>query len=182
MSGGTDVCGPAEVIVREEGPGDAESVRAVVEAAFPTPAEARLVDLLRARRKTTVSLVAEADGRIVGLVLFSPVTIETPGGVVAAGLGLAPVAVHPARQRKGIGRRLIEQGIAACRGMKQPFVVVLGDPSYYQRFGFRPARLWGIANEYQAEDEFMVVELRPGSVPEGGGLAKYTAEFADALG
>lgn len=182
MSGGTDAGGPAEVVIREEGPGDAAGVRAVVEAAFPTPAEARLVDLLRARRKTVVSLVAEADGCIVGLVLFSPVTIDAPSGVVATGLGLAPVAVHPGRQRKGIGRRLIERGLAACRRVNQPFVVVLGDPSYYQRFGFRPARLWGIANEYRAEDEFMVIELRPGGIPAGGGLAKYTAEFAEALG
>ncbi len=110
-------------------------------AAFPTQLEADLVDLLRANGNAVVSLVAHVGARIAGHVLFSPVIVERNGEVVARGLGLAPLAVMPAQQRQGIGAALVRAGIEECRNKGTPFVVVLGGPEYYRRFGFVRQRL-----------------------------------------
>jgi putative acetyltransferase len=161
--------------LRPELPADAPAVHAVHAAAFPTDAEARLVDRLRANGEALVSLVADADGRIAGHVLFSPVTVT---GHDASGAGLAPLAVLPEYQRQGIGADLVRAGLDACRAAGIPFAVVLGDPDYYGRFGFRRAGDYGLLNEYGADAEFMVIELVPGGPPKGG-LVRYGAEFAE---
>jgi putative acetyltransferase len=113
----------------------------------------------------------------VGYVAFSPVRIdeETIAGI---GLGLAPVAVHPDRQGRGIGGRLVREGLAACRRAGYGFVVVLGAPAYYRRFGFDRADLRGLGNEYGADEAFMVLELRDGAIPGRGGVVRYGPEFA----
>jgi putative acetyltransferase len=165
------------VTIRPEREEDRAAVRAVHEAAFPTDVEARLVDALRAGGNALVSLVAEVQGRVVGHVLFSPVSVE-PALPGVAGAGLAPVAVLPAYQRQGIGARLIESGIAACRELGLGFVVVLGDPGYYQRFGFTRAGAFGLGNEYGVDEEFMALELRPGCLSGACGVVRYSAEFA----
>jgi len=166
--------------IRLELPDDIAGIRRVHEAAFPTAGEARLVDLLRERGLAVVSLVAEAAGEIVGHVLFSPVRVEGPQANMAGdapGLGLAPLAVLTNWQSRGIGGRLIRAGLAACRELSAPFVVVLGEPEYYGRFGFVRASPFGLGNEYGADAEFMVLELRPGGLPTGGGLVRYCDEF-----
>jgi putative acetyltransferase len=145
-------------------------------SAFPTDAEARLVDLLRGSGQARVSLVAEVDGTVVGHVVFSPVSV---GGAQSGGLGLAPVAVVPAHQRRGVGSALIGEGLAVCRREGYPFVVLLGHPGYYPRFGFRRASELGLTNEYKADEAFMVLELRPGSLPREGGLVRYGPEFRE---
>jgi putative acetyltransferase len=165
-------------VIRAEQPADAAAVHQVHATAFPTAAEAQLVDLLRAAGKAWISLVAEIDGRIVGQVLFSPVTVDAWVGV-QVGVGLAPVAVLPAYQRQGIGRRLIQAGLAECRRVGRPFVVVLGEPGYYSRFGFQRASARGLTNEYGVDEPFLVLELEPGTLPAGGGLVKYAPEFAE---
>jgi len=165
-------------VIRPEKACDISDIRAVVEAAFETALEADLVDLLRARGKALVSLVAEDEGRIVGHVLFSPVSVASPEGTTV-GAGLAPVAVSPSCQKQGVGSRLIREGLAACRDANCPFVVVLGEPAYYQRFGFRRASDFGISNEYGVDAEFMVIELRDEGLPADGGVAKYAPEFAE---
>jgi putative acetyltransferase len=162
--------------IRSERPTDAAAVHAVHVAAFPTDAEARLVELLRRSGKARVSLVAEVDGQIVGHILFSPVTVN--GQAIAAALGLAPVAVVPAYQRQGIGGELIRAGLRACGEFDCGFVVLLGHPAYYPRFGFQRASQFGLANEYGADEAFMVLELRRGAIPAAGGLVQYGPEFA----
>lgn len=157
-------------------PDDIRAVRAVHVAAFPTSAEADLVDALRASHHATVSLVARVDGAVVGHVLFSPVTIERDGHVIARGVGLAPLAVLPAHQRHGIGAALSRAGLDACRRIGAPFAVVLGEPAYYERFGFTRASDVGIDNEYGVRDEFMVLALAS-ALPTGGGLARYGDKF-----
>ncbi len=164
------------MIVRAERADDCQAVHAVHAAAFPTDAEARLVDRLRSNGKARVSLVADAEGEVVGHILFSPVTVAS-----ATGLGLAPVAVMPAQQRRGIGIALIDAGLEECRALGVPFVVVLGHPGYYRRFGFERADRFGLQNEYGATDAFMVLELIDGGIPESGGLVRYGTEFADSL-
>jgi putative acetyltransferase len=80
--------------------------------------------------------VAEDDGAIVGHILFTPVVVE---GRPALGMGLAPLAVLPGRQRQGIGSQLVRRGLDSLRERGCPFVVVVGHPEYYPRFGFEPA-------------------------------------------
>jgi putative acetyltransferase len=164
--------------IRAEQTGDAAAIYSLHCAAFPTDAEARLVDRLRANDHARMSLVAEADGALVGHVLFSPVSI-VGHPADGSGLGLAPVAVLPTHQRMGVGSNLIREGLAACRQAGYRFIVLLGHPAYYPRFGFQKASLAGLQNEYGADEEFMVLELQPGSLPVVGGLVKYGAEFAE---
>jgi putative acetyltransferase len=166
--------------VRPEQAADADAVRRVHEAAFPTPVEARLVDRLRSGGTALVALVAEEGGEVVGHVLFSPVTVETGNDTTTGGVGLAPVAVLPAYQSRGIGSRLVREGLEACRRAGHPFAVVLGGPDYYRRFGFRRAADFGLGNEYGADEAFMAIELRPGGLPAEGGLVRYSEEFAAA--
>ena len=162
--------------IREEAPGDIESIFRVNEQAFETNAEARLVDLLRERRKAVISLIAEVGGEIVGHILFSPVSIE-PAAENWNALGLAPLAVIPSHQRQGIGGALIEAGLENCRKLGIELVVVLGHPTYYPKFGFTKASAYGLDNEYQADEAFMVIELLPGVLMNFNGLVKYAPEF-----
>ena len=162
------------MVIRPERPGDAEAIHAVHAAAFPGPDEARLVDALRAAGRLSLSLVAEADdGHVIGHVAFSPVSVDG----ASDGLGLAPLAVAPARQRRGVGHLLVTEGLAAAERAGAGFVVVLGDPDYYGRFGFNPAGDWGLSDEYGGGPAFQVLELRPGAVPRGAGLVRYAPEF-----
>ena len=177
--GNEDLFSLPMMTLRPEKPCDLESIRSVHRSAFPTETESRLVDLLRARGKALVSLVAQVDGLVAGHVLFSPVVLEAHAGLLS-GLGLAPLAVLPSHQRRGIGSSLVREGLEACRREQCPFVVVLGNPSYYQRFGFQTAGDAGLSNEYGATEAFMVLELAAGFLPEGGGLVKYAPEFSEA--
>ena len=150
-------------------------------AAFPTSAEADLVDRLRANGRAVISLVVRDADRLVGHVLFSPVTIHelaVGGAAVAHGLGCAPLAVLPAFQRRGIGTALMAAGLERCRLKDTPLVVVLGDPAYYARFGFEPASHYRLESEYNAGDAFQVLVLKPDGLPAQGGLVRYAQEFA----
>ncbi len=118
--------------------------------------------------------MAEENAGIVGHIAFSPVTVN---GLDVAAVGLA-VAVFPERQKQGIGSELIRAGLQACREAGLRIVVVLGEPDFYQRFGFQPARLVGLENEYQVRDEFMVLELEPRSLNGVSGLVRYGDEFS----
>lgn len=166
------------VVIRFEGPQDVADVRHVHETAFPTAAEADLVDRLRAAGKARVSLVAEAEGRIVGHVVFSPVTFDPPLDVIAFALG--PMAVLPGYERHAVGRRLVQNGLAECNALDACMVVVLGDHGYYGRFGFERASRHDLRSKFGAEESFMVFLLDAGAHPPPGTLVKYAPEF-DAL-
>ncbi len=164
------------VKIRPEQPGDYAAVRQVLEAAFPTAAEADLVERLRAAGKAAVSLVAQEGNSIIGHVLFSPVTLDPPAAVVA--LGLAPLAVMPGHEKHAVGRRLVQNGLAECHAQGACMVVVLGDPPYYGRFGFERASRHGLRNEFGVEEEFMVFMLDARAHPQPGTLVKYSSEFS----
>jgi len=164
------------VTIRPEQPEDAAAVRRVHESAFPSAAEADLVDRLRANGKAAVSLVAQEDGQIVGHILFSPVAFDPPANVVA--FGLAPMAVLPGHEKHAVGRRLVQNGLAECHARGACLVVVLGDPPYYGRFGFERASRHGLRNEFGAEDDFMVFLLDATGHPPPGTLVKYAPEFS----
>ena len=162
------------MVIRSEQPGDFAAIRAVHASEFPSDAEGRLVDSLRATGRLSVSLVAVDGTRVVGHIAFSPVSV----GGATSGLGLAPLAVSPLHQGKGIGSQLVREGLSAAARTGAGFVVVLGHPAYYPRFGFVRAGAVGLGNEYGADEAFMVIELRPGALPAAGGLIKYGSEFA----
>lgn len=168
------------IAIRSEEPADVAVVHSIHQSAFPTEAEARLVDRLREEEKLAFSLIAEVKGGVVGHVAFSPVSVD-PQSPEKRGLGLGPVAVLPTWQRKGIGEKLILRGIEDCRRDGYSFIVVLGEPEYYGRFGFRRASLFGLGNEYGVDDPFMVLELRLGGLPKVPGTIKYVKVFSDML-
>jgi putative acetyltransferase len=123
------------VIIRRETAGDVAAIRRIICAAFGCDDEADLVDRLRADGDLILSLVAEQKGRIVGHVAFSRLSI-TNDSDVTPGVSLAPVSVLPEMQRKGVGRALIEAGHNQLRSADETAVFVLGDPAYYNRFGY----------------------------------------------
>lgn len=173
-------------LIRAELPGDEPAIRRVQQAAFPTPAESQLVDDLRRAGRLTISLVAILDNDVVGHIAFSPVTMEAASNghtnnstaASAVGLGLAPLAVLPDHQRSGIGTALGHAGTAECRRLQVPFVVVLGSPVYYPRFGFSAAARWQLLDEYEGGPAFQALEFIAGAIPAGGGLVRYAPEFA----
>ena len=163
--------------VREETPEDFEAVRRVNESAFGRPQEAALVEALRTVADPHISLVAEAEGRVVGHIFFSPVRVESEGAAHEA-LGLGPMAVLPEFQGRGVGSRLVLEGLEECRRRGHEVVFVLGHPEYYPRFGFEPTKARGITCEYAVPAEvFMLKELREGALAGLTGVVKYHAEF-----
>lgn len=196
-----DGCG---VEIRDERETDRDGLREVHGRAFPTLAEADLVDRLRAEHAVCASVVATlADpdtwgihdpvsgpvgvtgaahlpsascARVIGHALFSRARLEFAAGVLDVG-ALGPVAVLPEQQRRGIGVALIRAGLERCRALHLPAVIVLGHPEYYPRFGFQRADTWAIRCEFEAPAEaFMIAWL---SAPvTGPGVAKYHPAFS----
>lgn len=172
-----DDLGGRRLVVRDEAEGDRERIAAVERAAFEGAGEAELVDALRAAGALVLSLVALVDGEIVGHVAFSPVTIEGSGPCASA-MGLAPMAVVPAWQRRGVGARLVTEGLDRLRAAGHRAVVVLGHPEYYPRFGFERASRFGLRWEHPAPDAaFMALELVPGGLGGIAGIVRYRPEF-----
>ena len=168
------------VIIRPETPDDTPEVRRINELAFGQPAEADLVDRLRQACADSLSLVAEDDG-VVGHILFTPVVIESKERRVT-GMGLAPMAVLPDRQQQGIGSRLVTRGLDLLRDRRCPFVVVVGHPEYYPRFGFERASRHGLASQWDGvpDEAFMALILDPLVMTGVSGIPRYRDEFNDA--
>lgn len=166
-----------DVTIRAETVEDYEAVHRVNELAFERSEEANLVDALRLSARPFVSLVAVMDEHVIGHIFFSPVTIESEASTFTA-MGLAPMAVLPDYQNRGVGAALIRSGLAECRRLGHDIVVVLGHPTYYPRFGFVIASAKGLRSEYDAPDEaFMVAELAPNALQDRRGLVKFRPEF-----
>lgn len=176
-------------VVRSERPGDEGGVREVNRLAFGQPTEAALVDELRDACPECLSLVAlDAGDAVVGHILFSPVEVLPADGApapppVAGGMGLGPLAVLPERQRLGLGAALVERGIALLRERGCPFIIVLGHPGYYPRFGFVPASEHGLRAPWEGvpDEAFMVMVLHPAALAGVTGVARYRAEFDAAV-
>jgi putative acetyltransferase len=166
--------------IRRERAGDAPLIRKVNLLAFGQPQEADLVDKLRENCANSLSLVALEDGRLVGHILFTPITIDGKEHEPAA-MGLAPMAVLPDFQRRGIGSALLNEGMATLKKEGCPLVIVLGHPDYYPRFGFQPASLFGIKCQWEVPDEaFMVIFLQQDKGQELSGTAEYRLEFSES--
>ena len=170
------------VTIRPEQPDDIAAVHALNETVFGQPVEATIVDSIRAACPDTVSLVAVDDSRVIGHILFSPVLASGERNTVQ-GMGLAPMAVLPERQRQGIGSLLARAGIEAMRKRKCPFIIVLGYPEYYPRFGFVPASQHGLSSQWEGvpDEAFMVLILDREAMAGVSGTARYRDEFDQAM-
>lgn len=164
------------MLIRPEIAADSEAISHVQSQALGAK-EAALVEALREHDKVILSLVAVVDEQTVGHILFSPVVIETAKGPSAA-VGLGPMGILPQFQRRGIGSALVRAGLDELRKMSHEVVVVLGHPTFYPRFGFRPSVAYGIRSQYHVPDEvFMTVELAPGALTDKAGTVVYASEF-----
>jgi len=170
------------VIVRLEEPGDESQIRTVNELAFESPVEANLVDKLRRTCTDALSLVAEDGGQIVGHILFTLVVLEQPEKIIR-GMGLAPMAVLPAHQHQGIGSEIVKHGLEILRESGCSFVIVLGHPEYYPRFGFVPASRYNIQCQWEnvPQGAFMIIVYDEAVIQGVSGVARYRDEFNEAL-
>lgn len=165
--------------IRVEEATDIPWIHALNRAAFESATEATIVDALRVRAVDWISLVAEDDHHIVGHIMFSPVRLTGADDLRA--LALAPMAVTPGRQRAGIGSALVRAGLEACRRQGVEAVFVVGHPSYYPRFGFRPASSFGIGCELDVPDAaFMAVELVEGALRGKTGTVFFHEAFGES--
>ena len=137
----------SDVTVRPEVKDDLPAIDRVNREAFGREGEALIVKAVREGGEPTISLVAVADGDVVGHILFSPATISSDSREWPA-IGLAPMSVLPEYQRQGIGSKLVNRGLDSCREAGYERAIVLGHASYYPRFGFRPAQVWDIRWEH----------------------------------
>ena len=162
------------MIIREETPSDITRITELTAAAFAAVpysdgSEPHIINALRKAGDLTLSLVAEKDGQVLGQVTFSPVTIETAHD---QWFGLGPVSVDPAHQGKGIGADLIREGLSQMRARGAKGCVLVGDPNYYQRFGFKGDS--GLS--YAGLEPRFVQQLR-----FEGGLKSGAVEYAPAF-
>jgi len=169
------VLDPSGAVIRFEEADDKPSIRWVNESAFAHPDEAGLIERLRQEGAVLLSLVAQVEEQIVAHILFSRMWIDSAGGSIAA-VALAPLAVLPTHQRKGIGGRLIRGGLDCLRDHDEEIVIVLGHPDYYSRFGFSAEKTRGLESPFPPH-AFMATELRAGALTGIRGKVRYPVAF-----
>lgn len=158
-------------MIRNAMPADRAEIEAILLEAFPGPQEADLVSRLYEDGDVVFSLVAEMHGRLCGTVILSLMSAPFRA------LGLAPVAVLPDYQRQGVAAALIHEGIELASVEEWDGIFVLGDPEYYQRFGFRAETAAPYENAY-AGPYLMALSLGPGDLPVASGKVDYAKAFA----
>lgn len=160
----------SELTIRPAGADDRDAIRAVETRAFGGMGEATLVDNLVAAHDVVLELVAERDGAVVGHVLFSRIFVVA-GGDRFEGVALAPAAVEPEWQGKGVGRAMIEDAHQRLEAVGERLSIVLGDPAYYGRFGYAHQRAAGFDSVYQCD---ALQALAWGEAPTTGKLVYAT--------
>ena len=163
-----------DLTIVEYGPEHADAVPAIVDAAFGDALMARAAALTFARGEARVALVARADEQFVGFLQASAVTIP---GAPGRYLGIVPLAVLPAFQRRGVGSGLVRRAVRDAGGLGMDALFVLGDPGFYQRFGFTRSH---IGNTVGAGRGFMHLELATGVLEGVSGTARYADAFREA--
>ncbi|MCW8888917.1 MAG: N-acetyltransferase [Gammaproteobacteria bacterium] len=168
------------IIIREESSSDAQAIRQINDLAFEHGPEAALVDNLRASCDGYLSFVAVDHNSVIGHILFTPVTLD---GSRVVGMGLAPMAVLPSHQGEGVGSLLIRHGLDHLQKSGCPFVIVLGHPDYYPRFGFEPASHYKLISQWETvpDEAFMVVVFDRQALPGEGGIVRYRDAFNEAI-
>lgn len=169
--------------VRPEISDDIEKIDEIYRRAFETDLEANLVKTIRGSEYfiPELSLVAVKQTRVVGHILFSGIKIIGEGGEIPV-LALAPMAVLPEYQRQAIGSELVYRGLLESAKLGYNIVVVIGHPAYYPKFGFKPARQYGIRAPFDVPDEaFLVLELKVGALKDLNGVVTYNPAFNSAI-
>lgn len=166
--------------IRKEEANEREAIHQLNSIAFDHGPEAVLVDKLRITCQDYISFVAVEESSVIGHILFTPAGIEDCSAV---GMGLAPMSVLPSHQREGVGSRLVRYGLDYLRDAGCPFVIVLGHPDYYPRFGFEPASKYQIRSQWEGVPDaaFMIAVFDRGVIPKRGGVARYRDEFDEAM-
>ncbi|WP_160716417.1 GNAT family N-acetyltransferase [Chitinophaga solisilvae] len=168
------------LIIRQENQADYEAVYHINKLAFQREEEAQLVDKLRNSGAfiPELSLVALLDGQPAGYILFTAVQLDNVAAQHIKVIGLAPVAVLPSEQNKGIGGALIRKGLEIATRLGYEAAIVLGHENYYPVFGFEPAEKWGVKLSIDVPSpNFMALELKPGALRNAAGIARYAPEF-----
>ena len=167
------------IVIAAEGPQQREAVLAVNRAAFGGEDEVRIVERLSEAGLVEASLVATDCDQVVGHILFSSLDVVVDGRKLSVS-ALAPLAVLPDYQNRGIGSRLTEAGIAAMRDGGQDAIIVLGHPEFYRRFGFAHERVANLASPFTEHEAFMGLELSPGALRGRAGACRYPAAFGNS--
>ena len=163
------------ISIRKERPEDVAAVRNLNRRAFGQDQEANIIDALRSNRAALLSLVATLNDQIVGHIMYSPASIA--GKIEGAALG--PMAVLPEYQRQGVGTKLVATGNRKLEDAGCPFIIVVGHPEYYPRFGFKSASQHEVSCEWEVpHDAFMLLTLDTVKMKGVSGLAKYRQEFS----
>ena len=155
-----------KIVIRSETDANASAISAVTVAAFKSleisnHTEQFIIEALRAAKALTVSLVAEMDGRVIGHIAFSPVTISDG---TRNWYGLGPVSVLPEYQRQGVGKALMREGLSRLKDLKAQGCCLVGHPEYYRKFGFK--NMPGLVHAGVPQEVFLALSL-DGNVPQG---------------
>lgn len=156
----------SKIVIRSETDADVRAISEVTVAAFKTleisnHTEQFIVLALRTAKALTVSLVAEMDGRVIGHIAFSPVTLSDG---TCDWYGLGPLSVLPAYQRQGIGKALIREGLTRLRALHAKGCCLVGHPDYYRKFGFE--NIAGLVYEGVPQEVFFALSF-DGHYPQG---------------
>jgi len=162
--------------VVKETENDIDAIDQLNRDAFGGEGEAKLVSLLRIRKELLISLVATKDDEIIGHVCASPVTVNGNNHSIA---GIGPLSVYESHRCSGIGGMLMEEVIAQLRNDGCVAAVLLGNPTYYPRFGLLSGASFNLQNEYGAGDPFMAMELQEGALNNISGMVTYVSAFAE---
>ena len=171
----------SELILRGERDTDFNDIYEINKHAFGREDEAKLINTLRKTRNYVkgFSIVALQDDKIVGHAIFTHAAIMNRGKRFNC-LALGPMAVLPELQRKGIGTKLVEEGILRAKENNFKTIIVIGHSDYYPKFGFIKASEKKITTRFKVpEENFMVLELNTNALKGISGLAEYAKEFAN---
>lgn len=171
--------------IRPERPDEQDRIRTLIRDAFGRAFEAIVVDRLRAGEayQPGLALVALTADDIVGHIMITAQDIVKDDGRTIASTILAPLAVHPSHQGRGIGERLTRAALIEARRAGHRSMMLIGHPTYYPRFGFRPASTWGIRYAKPIPDEvFMAIELAPGGLENVHGTVTLSPAFDERDG
>jgi len=169
------------ITIRQESREDLVRIKEINDRAFEQEDEGKLVYKLRGKDQflPELSLVAETDKTVIGHILFYPVKINSSHQEHTT-LSLGPMSVLPEYQKKGIGEKLINEGLKLAKDFGFRSVIVVGHPEYYPKFGFTKASRWSIKVPFEVPDEvFMALEIIEGELQDKSGIIEYPAEFME---
>lgn len=167
------------ILIKSETEKDYRDITKVNNLAFGLSSEGLLVENLRLNTDfiKDLSLVAEFENKVIGHILFFPIKI-VEGETKHSSLALAPMSVLPEFQNKGVGSKLVTEGLKIAKDLGHPSVIVLGHKNYYPKFGFEPASKWGIKSPFDIPDDvFMAFKLKEEGLKNISGVVKYPKEF-----